>query len=356
MRGERSRLHPRLRSRPSPSAPPCPQDRRGAVLRSYDPVRRSAASSRARSVGESEVETFPRGRRAAASSSTGRRLLRRDRPARAALGRLLRGGLDHRRDAPSLGRRGRGHPGQRRRGDGLGPRLRRLGLPTLMISTQATDDGNGALVTLRAATPLRVRVLGRHRLLRRKRRDPVRRRTRGGTSDGGRRARGPRGFGAPRDRRVQGQRRVLPPRRPHPRRVLRGRAWSGEEVRRRMERTAPNGPAGAWSDEELEWRVLPFLTWPAPDAVSVVAETSVPTSGTPRSAPRTARNGATSRPSARPSPGACTSSARTASSRTPSTSTACSAPPTHRAPTSSTSPARSARSAPRRTPPRASSR
>lgn len=70
---------------------------------------------------------------------------------------------------------------------------------------------------------------------------------------------------------------------PHDGRILSaslaGRAWTAAEVAQRMARTAPAQAATSWSDEDLGWRVPPYLTWPAPDAVSVLAETTVPTAG-----------------------------------------------------------------------------
>ena len=154
--------------------------------------------------------------------------------------------------------------------------------PTFSISTQATDDGDGALVNLRAAdAPFEFGAWvhfaatydGSAAVLYVDGREAARSEAVGGPvllADSARLA-----IGAYKDDDESY---------PHDGRILsasfEGRAWSGEEVRQRMERTAPSAPAGAWSDEELEWRVLPFLTWPAPDAVSVVAETSVPTSGT----------------------------------------------------------------------------
>lgn len=68
------------------------------------------------------------------------------------------------------------------------------------------------------------------------------------------------------------------------------RALSADEIGR----LAASGPAGAgakgemerpWTDTGLDWRVLPYLTWPRPDGVSVLAETTSPSFATLRLRP-----------------------------------------------------------------------
>ena len=236
----------------------------------------------------------PRGRGRRRRLQRDRRLLPRVPPALAALGRLLRGGLDHRRDASPMGRGGRGHPGQRRVREGLGPRLRRDLSDLLDLHPGHRRRRRRPGEPARSGRSLRVRRLGpRRRHLRRQRRGPLRRRPRGGALRGGRRARGPRGLGAPRDRRVQGQRRVLPPRRPHPLRVLRGpgmerRGGPPAHGEHRSERTrgrlVRRGARVARPALPHRPRRTPSASWrrrPCPPAARS------------RSAPRTTRNGAT---------------------------------------------------------------
>ncbi len=61
------------------------------------------------------------------------------------------------------------------------------------------------------------------------------------------------------------------------------RALTSEEIQALASESPAEGKtANPWTDTGLDWRVLPYLTWPRPDGVSVLAETTSPATATLR--------------------------------------------------------------------------